>query len=265
MVRTIAIVFLSIVALSLELDSIELPLYGTITIDKETYFYINTEQYELGEYLSVEISFESDCYIKTLFISYCQKNDTIPGYMDNISGSQTLPSKEYSAGCIVQMITKSKYYIFKTPTINNCSYPLMTIRHKKEVYEYQFPVYGKGAVSRQSSLTLDIRNFNKNDNLTFKLLFINNYNYTKITLNYSQYYTSIQYKEIESFLRSNSGVLDIFYFKINLKEDPTNMKYLSLLLPEDIYKYSNATVWHTKNMPIYELKKYGQVQVSEQS
>ena len=64
MVCIITIVFLSIVALSLELAPIELPLYGTITTDKEIYFYINTEKYELGEYLRVEISFEMIVILK---------------------------------------------------------------------------------------------------------------------------------------------------------------------------------------------------------
>jgi hypothetical protein len=135
----------------------------------------------------------------------------------------------------------SNYYIFKTPTINNCDYyPLMTINHVKTVFDYQFPLYSKGAVSRQSSIYLDIRTYKKNDNITFKLLFTNGYNYTNVTLKYEQnYYSTVsesQYKDIQSFIRSNSGELDIFYFQINLERDPASFNYLFLLLPEDIYK-----------------------------
>ena len=105
--------------------------------------------------------------------------------------------------------------------------------------------------------------------MTFKLLFKNGYKYKTVTLKYAQsYYTTVsasQYKDIQSFIRSNSGELDIFYFQINLEKDPTSFTYLSLHLPEYIYKYSNGTIWHTENMPIIELKKYGKVQVSEQS
>jgi hypothetical protein len=269
MLRTITIVFLSIVASSLELKSKELPLYGTITTDEEIYFYINTGKYIMGEKLRIEISFECDCSIRTLSILYCQMNGTSPGYME-ASSSREIPSKKYSTGLTVQMKEYSNYYIFKTPTINNCDYyPLMTINHVKTVFDYQFPLYSKGAVSRQSSIYLDIRTYKKNDNITFKLLFTNGYNYNNVTLKYVQsYYSTVsasQYTDIQSFIRSNSGELDIFYFQINLERDPASFKYLFLLLPEDIYKYSNATIWHTDNMPIIELKEYGEVQVSEQS
>jgi hypothetical protein len=225
----------------------------------------------MGEKLRIEISFECDCSIRTLSILYCQMNGTSPGYMEG-SGSLQVPSKQYSIGVTVQMKEYSNYYIFKTPTINNCDYyPLMTINHVKTVFDYQFPLYSKGAVSRQSSIYLDIRTYKKNDNITFKLLFTNGYNYTNVTLKYKyeqNYYATVsesQYKDIQSFIRSNSGELDIFYFQINLERDPASFKYLFLLLPEDIYKYSNATIWHTDNMPIIELKEYGEVQVSEQS
>ena len=208
MLRTIAIVFLSIVAFSLELESKELPLYGTITTDEEIYFYINTEKYIMGEQLRIEISFECNCSIRTLSILYCQKNDTSPGYME-VSASQQFPSKKYSTGLTVRMNEYSNYYIFKTPTINNCDYyPLMTINHVKTVFNYKFPLYSKGAVSRQSSIYLDIRTYKKNDIITFKLLFTNGYNYTNVTLKYEQnYYSTVsesQYKDIQSFIRSNS-------------------------------------------------------------
>ena len=269
MLRTLTIVFLSIVAFSLELNSKELPLFGTITTNEEIYFYINTEKYSKGEDLRVEISFECDCSIKTLSILYCQKNNTTPGYMD-VSASQQISSKKYSTGAVVHMDEFSKYYIFKTPTIKDCdTYPLMTIKHVKSVFNYKFPLYSKGAVATQSSIYLDVRTLKQNDKMTFKLLFKNGYNYKNVTLKYAQsYYTTVsasQYKDIQSFIRSNSGELDIFYFQINLEKDPTSFKYLSLLLPEDIYKYSNGTIWHTENMPIIELKEYGEVQVSEQS
>lgn len=49
MISKIALILLSIFALSIEQESIELPLYGTITTDKEIYFYINTERYLKGK------------------------------------------------------------------------------------------------------------------------------------------------------------------------------------------------------------------------
>lgn len=60
MISKIALILLSIFALSIEQESIELPLYGTITTDKEIYFYINTKRYLKGENLRVYITFESN-------------------------------------------------------------------------------------------------------------------------------------------------------------------------------------------------------------
>ena len=132
--------------------------------------------------MRVEISFESECSIKMLSISYCQKNNTTPGYMD-VSASQQISSKKYSTGAVVHMDEFSKYYIFKTPTIKDCdTYPLMTIKHVKSVFNYKFPLYSKGAVATQSSIYLDVRTLKQNDKMTFKLLFKNGYNYKNVTL-----------------------------------------------------------------------------------
>ena len=270
MISKIALILLSIFALSIEQESIELPLYGTITTDKEIYFYINTERYLKGENLRVYITFESNCTIKYLSILYGQMNSTSPGYME-VSGSSAIPSKKkYSTGCIVRMNTNSKYYIFKTPTIRDCSHPIMEITHIKEIFDYKLPIYGNMAVSRQSSFNLDIRNFDIEDKLTIRLLFVNSFNYTDITIKSQQYYfdvSSNSYKDIKSFIHSKSGEIDIFYFTIGFKIKPSLHKYLSIILPEEeeIYKYSNVTIMHTINMPTYELIRYEEMNVSEQS
>jgi len=223
MFHIVAFILLSIIYLSLEKDMIELPLYGNITTDKEIYFYVNVSSFLVGEKIEVEISFESNCSIKTISIGDCPSSSISPCFF-SYTAYKTKNYHQFHFGVTGELKWRAKYWVFETPSIKDCPYPTLEIIHNKEIQKYKLPIYGEKVVSRQSSLYLDAKNFSIFDKIYIKLIFINKYNYTykDIKLKYYQNddplnFDKNKFNSQQSYIYTKTGDYDTFYFEFSIK------------------------------------------------